>query len=353
MPPPPPLPLPDPEPEEEEESTTPIMVESAIEEPKIYRTDRDTYGIAREYLYGKPSITPDKYFSLSDVSDSPYNAVDSPDLQQSNPTFPSPIQKFCEATTFVVQTIFSPFRNVSIYRLMTWFYNSSNTKSMSELNTLVKEVILAPDFQQEDFVGFSAQKEHALMDSCQDLPHVDSSLPALDDTWIEGMVELSVPCDGVKHFSEADAPKFSVKVYYRKLLDVIKAALLEPEAEKFHTFPFKESWQPSANEPDERIYSEIYTGDKWNDEYEKVHATNEQGPHHALEALIIALMIWSDSMSLAQFGNAQLWPIYLYIGNQSKYSRAKPSSFAAHHIAYMPKVNLGIAISRRLYLLML
>ncbi|THU97282.1 hypothetical protein K435DRAFT_857796 [Dendrothele bispora CBS 962.96] len=33
-----------------------------------------------------------------------------------------------------------------------------------------------------------------------------------------------------------------------------------------------------------------------------------------------------------------MWPIYLYFGNQSKYDRAKPSSFAAHHLAYIPKL---------------
>jgi len=129
-----------------------------------------------------------------------------------------------------------------------------------------------------------------------------------------------------------------VEVYYRKILDVVKAALSEPAAEKFHTFPFKEFWRPGSSEPEERVYSEIYTGDHWNDECEKIHATNQRGPHRDLEAFLIALMIWSDSTSLAQFGNAQLWPIYLYLGNQSKYTCAKPSSFAAHHIAYMPKV---------------
>jgi len=30
-------------------------------------------------------------------------------------------------------------------------------------------------------------------------------------------------------------------------------------------------------------------------------------------------MLWSDSTHLASFGNASLWPIYLYIGNLSKY----------------------------------
>jgi len=75
--------------------------------------------------------------------------------------------------------------------------------------------------------------------------------------------------------------------------------------------------------------------------------------------VLIALKIWSDSTSLAQFGNAQMWPIYFFFGNQSKYSRAKPSSFAAHHVAYMPKVffhfthldfcNIRYFIARRPY----
>lgn len=310
-----------------------------IEYPDVYRTDPNDYSIMREYLHGKPSLTPDKHYSLMDVSDSPYMAGDSADQRPSNPKFPSPVQTFCRAATSAVETFFSPFRNASIYRLMTWFYGSSNTKSMSELNSLVKEVILAPDFKPEDFIGFSAQKEHAMMDSYQEFAQAGDPLSStLDDTWIKGTVEIPLPCDGVKHRSEADAPRLKVEVYYRKLLDVIKAALLEPAAEKFHFFPFKEFWHPNLNKSEERIYSETYTGDFWNEEFAKIHATNQQSPHRNLEALLITLMIWSDSTCLAQFGNAVLWPIYLYIGNQSKYSRAKPSSFAAHHIAYIPKV---------------
>jgi len=204
-----------------------------------------------------------------------------------------------------MQTFFAPFRNPSVFRLMTWFYNSSNTKSMAELNSLVKDVILAPDFNQEDFVGFSALKEREVVDVYRES---GSSPFAFDDTWIKGTVQISLPCNGINQL-EREAPKFSVEVYYRKILDVVKAALSEPAAEKFHTFPFKEFWRPGPGEPEERVYSEIYTGDRWNDEYEKIHATNQRGPHRDLEAFLIALMIWSDSTSLAQFGNAQLWPI--------------------------------------------
>jgi hypothetical protein len=125
-------------------------------------------------------------------------------------------------------------------------------------------------------------------------------------------------------------------------MDVIKAALSEPAAEKFHNFPFKEFWKPNANEPEERIYSESYTDNHWNEEYARIYAANQKGQHQNLEAFLVTLMIWSDSMVLAQFGNAQLWPIYLFIGNQSKYSHAKPSSFTVHHVAYMPKVCQGV-----------
>jgi hypothetical protein len=77
------------------------------------------------------------------------------------------------------------------------------------------------------------------------------------------------------------------------------------------------------------------------EQYEKLHhqsQTNSTGRQRARVPVLIGIMIWSDSTLLANFGTASLWPIYLYFGNQSKYSRAKPSDFAAHHLAYIPKV---------------
>src|SRR6266567_260860 len=51
-------------------------------------------------------------------------------------------------------------------------------------------------------------------------------------------------------------------------------------------------------------------------------------------------MLDSDSTHLANFGTATLWPVYTLFSNQSKYSCAKPSNFAAHHVAYLPLVRL-------------
>lgn len=346
---PPPIPIDDRDPEMDAEDQIPAVATDEVQESPIqnsdrYRTEPDSYGVVREYSQGKPSVTPDEHYRLADVSESPYLALEPSDSQpRTTSHFASPLQKFCSAVTPAAQSIFAPFRNMSTFRLMTWFYSSSGVKSLSELNSLVKDVILAPDFTTEEFVGFDAKKEHAGMDSYKESTTEGMSPFAFDDTWIKGSVKIPLPCDGIQQ-RETEAPTFVVEVYYRKILDVIKAALAEPAAEQFHTFPFKAFWKPGPDEPEERIYSEAYTGDRWNEEYAKIHAKNQQGPHSDLEALLVALMIWSDATLLAQFGNAQLWPIYLYIGNQSKYSRAKPSSFAAHHIAYIPKVCFALFI---------
>ena len=133
--------------------------------PNIFRTALDSYGVLREYLAGEPSVTPDELYSLTGVSDSPYLVKDPSDSPPNDSEFPSPLQTLYKAATTTAQSFFAPFRNASIYRLMTWFYSSSNTKSMSKLTSLINDVILAPDFNLNECVGFNPPKEHQVMDS--------------------------------------------------------------------------------------------------------------------------------------------------------------------------------------------
>ncbi len=220
---------------------TPTNTNTNLED--FFQTTPDSYSVYRKYSNGKPSITPDENYTLSDVSDSPYLALDP--SSSATPHASSTLDKLAEAAksaTRGVATFFAPFRNASIYRLITWFYESSNTKSISELNSLVCNVILAPDFKPDDLAGFSAIKEHALMDSYRKSASTTSDQPSpfeFDDTWIKGKVEISVPCEGFAFESEAAAPKFTVEVHYRKLIEVIKSALSESQAEKFHMLPFR------------------------------------------------------------------------------------------------------------------
>jgi len=215
---------------------------------------------------------------------------------------------------------------------MSWFYGTSKVKSFGMLNTLVQNVILDPDFKPEDCVGFSAEKEARTLDNFK--TSNPRSVLCPDDGWIETSVPVRLPPP--KHgswVSEDEAPIYNVHgLFYRRPLEVIKAALLEKSAERFHFTPFKEYWKPSEDAQPERIFSEIYNSDA----FLKEHASIRSQPQDrcALEAIIAPILLYSDSTHLASFGNSSLWPIYLYLGNQSKYERGKPSAFAAHHLAY-------------------
>ncbi|OSD02393.1 hypothetical protein PYCCODRAFT_1410834 [Trametes coccinea BRFM310] len=74
-------------------------------------------------------------------------------------------------------------------------------------------------------------------------------------------------------------------------------------------------------------------------EYEKICASPRNpadGPE--VEYAICSILLWSDATHLTSFGSASLWPIYLYLGNLSKYIRGMPTEFAAHHLAYIPSI---------------
>ena len=198
---------------------------------------------------------------------------------------------------------------------------------------------MAPDFDKTDLEGFRAAKELDRLDSYQGGLQAAFSK---SDGWKETSVKIHLPADGVAHPSEASAPEFEIPgLFYRKPLEVIKSALREVSAEKFHITPFtmlQKSMEPDA--PPERIYSEIYNSDAMIEEHDKVRSQSHASGCN-LETVIVAVMLWSDSTHLASFRTASIWPIYMYLGNLSKYARGKPTSFAAHHLAYIPKVSPG------------
>jgi Plavaka transposase len=294
------------------------------------KTQANEYGIHREYYGSFPSYDPSEFSSLSDLCNSPALPGNLPPPTQ----LPWWLRFTSSVQSITQQTSFAPFLNATTFRLMRWFYSVSNTKSLRELNRLVKDVILADDFEKEDLEGFSAEREVKRIDSHQD---DTSAIFAADDGWITAPVPIHVPAKDYCHKSEEEAPVFEVKgLQYRKIVEVVKSALQEPSAAQYHLSPFAEFWTPSDHDPTERLYSEMYSSQAMIDEHKKINSHPSSDDN--LENFVIAIMLWSDSTHLASFGNASLWPIYMFIGNLSKYVRNKPSAFAAHHIAYIPKV---------------
>jgi len=310
-----------------------------------FKTEPNSFGIYRVYKSGEPSFTPDDDFRIDNVSDGP-NFIRDP--SQARSTWTSPFGANFTGSDPPADSentsSYLPFKNMSIFRLMRWFYDSSLTKSLSTLNDLVYKVLLAPDFDVKDIVGFDAANEARRLDDHNPSASgegASASTNPIKDGWTETTVPISVPCDKYSYASDTDAPIFHVKgLQYRKLLEVIKGAYEEPSAEQLHISPYEEYWQLRPGSPPERIYSELYNTNAYIQEHEKIRS--QRRPGCELETVIAAIMISSDATHLTNFGSASLWPIYLYLGSQSKYTRAKPTSFAAHHLAYVPKVSFVI-----------
>ena len=85
-----------------------------------------------------------------------------------------------------------PWKNMSIWRLMSWKLTGSNQKSNAELTRLVKEVVQAPDLKIADLAKFNALTESRRLDD--EGPKVaDVSGAFSHDGWKEATPEISIP----------------------------------------------------------------------------------------------------------------------------------------------------------------
>jgi len=117
---------------------------------------------------------------------------------------------------------------------------------------------------------------------------------------------------------------------HHRQLEVIATAVQDVKAKSFHWVSFSLLWKPRLNDHSERVYSELYNTDAFIEGNRRIQELPTPEGQPMYESAIIALMLFSDSTHLA----ASIW----LFGNESKYIRAKPSQFAAHHIAYLPSV---------------
>lgn len=222
---------------------------------------------------------------------------------------------------------------MTTYLLMEWMITGSNQKSQSEIDWLAKHVIGSSEFRPQDLALFSAHAELKRLDSSETS---DNQNIFASDDWTETDVTIPVPT-GSKQQTSQD---FTIPgLHYRSIIDVLKAALSDITSRKFHFSPFKRFWCNPLSGEEERCYDELYTSDAWlNTHNDLQKQQNEPGCH--MEKVVLGLMFWSDSTHLANFGTAKVWPLYMYIGNLSKYIRGKLSSGACHHVAYIPSVRI-------------
>ncbi|ETW82716.1 hypothetical protein HETIRDRAFT_54372 [Heterobasidion irregulare TC 32-1] len=229
-----------------------------------------------------------------------------------------------------------PFTNRSSELLLGWHYSGSNLKSGGEFDRLV-QTLLHPDFNLKELPGVSFARETKRLD--KHIANPDNPLQG-QDGWHHASVDIRLPpVDKQTVKPENESPIFTVSgVFHRRLVDIIRATYASPISCSFHMTPFRQFWCPTPDALPIALYSEIYSSTTMIEAHLEISGMPRIGPDDTHERVVAPLMVWSDSTHLANFGSASLWPFYLQFGSQSKYTRGKPTSHSAHHLAYIPTI---------------
>lgn len=304
-------------------SASPMQIDPLTPErhSTAFETTPNHFGFFRRFTQW-PSVDPEVDITIEDLVDAPTFT------NTSDHGFRKPDN--CFVLPGASSNPFAPYPNATVYRLMNWFYQTG-AKSLNDLDSLVHDVILAHDFDSSDLNNFCSSSEAKRLDD-----HDTSGSPAADG-WHESSVQIRLPQTRAKYQSEDEAPEVEIPgVLHRNLLHIVVSAFQDTSFEAFHLKGFTQLWEPSSEEPVEEVYGEAYASEAFREMEDEVNAMKLPGED--LERVVVPIMAYSDSTHLATFGTASLWPIYFFIGLTSKYIRAKPTSFSAHHLAYIPSV---------------
>ncbi|TBU38655.1 hypothetical protein BD309DRAFT_1083909 [Dichomitus squalens] len=253
-------------------------------------------------------------------------------------------------------SILAPFPNLSSF-LFAWHHQRSHTKSLKDRDAL-QDMLCRPDFSAADianvnFVKLDEELAHGGIAS--DHPFLESC-----DGWKESTITIGIPSgrkptqaskrddataarrlERHQHVPDVPAPHaipgfhYTVRGFWHKGLcaEIIHTLSSDPAARDFVFDPYYVERKVPGTETTERVYGEVYNSEVFVQEDIRLQNSPPE-PGCDLPRVIVPLMFWSDATQVAQFGQAKVWPLYLYYGNQSKYDRARPTAQAGHHVAY-------------------
>lgn len=282
---------------------------------RIFRTPRNIFGLSRRYEATElPSFDPEELVTLQDLSSIP---------ACSDPPEPKG---------------FYPYPNCSAFELGSWHWNGGANKSQASFRELI-DIISDPEFQTADVRNINWSQINEVLGTDEDIGEwLDE-----DAGWARTPVTISVPYQsrrGIPSERGAGPRNFTVKEFrHRNLVSIIKEKVSRlGESHQFHFEPYELYWQRDDNVDPIRVQGELYTSPAFIDAHRELQDSPAE-PGCALPRVVVALMFWSDATQLTSFGNAKLWPLYLFFGNDSKYCRCKPTCHLCEHVAYFQMVS--------------
>jgi hypothetical protein len=291
---------------------------------RMFQTPRNIFGLFRQYCSDKPpSHDPEENINLTDYSDYLTRVGDASQLGGS-------------------KSDFSPFPNENSFLLGEWYWNHGVQKSRESFSELLS-IIGSPDFRPEDVRHTKWRKIDAALarndfdksGDGSDIMDDDADAEWMDEDagWKKTPVYISVPFHsrlknpGPKEYLVGD-------FHHRSFVSVIRERVTNLHNDQnFHYEPFKLFWKPTDESAETRVHGELYTSPAFLEAHRDLQ-DSPQEPGCDLPRVVVAMMFWSDNTHLTSFGNAKLWPNYLFFGNHSKYNRCKPRCHLCNHVAY-------------------
>ncbi|KAI0064190.1 hypothetical protein BV25DRAFT_1800682 [Artomyces pyxidatus] len=284
--------------------------------PQILTTGRNNFGLFRRYhAEAFPTHDPEDLLTLQSLSND-------------NDGSKGPILASEKVN-------YHPYPNAVSFRLGEWFWNGSHEKSKATFRDLL-DIVGDDAYRPQDVSGTHWDQINAIL--AFESEHDCEEWQDEEAGWLRASVKISVPFHprrGIPNPPKAGPRTFIVDdFYHRDLLSVIREKLSRHQDDPlFHYEPYELHWQPYATAEPVRVHGELYTSPAFLDEHRKLLESAPE-PGCDLPRHIVALMFWSDATHLTSFGDAKLWPLYLYFGNESKYRRCQPSSHLCEHVAY-------------------
>ncbi len=216
-----------------------------------------------------------------------------------------------------------------------WYWNGGLQKSKESFRKLV-DIICDQSFTPADIANVPWD---SLNDSLGESPagFEDAWFDEPDAGWKETTITLSIPFPanalqpGLHDFT---FPPFR----HRSIVSVLKEKMANNnDFRHFHLEPYELLWQRKGVTNPTRVHGELYASPVFLEAHEEIQTMNGE-PNCSLPRVLVGLMFGSDATHLTSFGNASLWPCYMYFGNESKYRRCKPTHNLCNHMAFFQKV---------------
>ena len=235
---------------------------------------------------------------------------------------------------------FYPYPNETSLLLGDWYWNQGHQKSRTSFRKL-QDIIGHPGYDPGNVQNTNwawIDWELGSSDVWGDKTKADCEWLDDDSRWKKRAIQISIPFH--RHTGNPGAKEYIVEdFHYRSLVEIIWENVSDSTHHRlFHYEPYELCWHPPHKTQDVRVYNELYSSESF------------LAAHHQLQDLlpesgctlpqrIIRLMLWLDATHLTAFRMAKLWPLYVYMSNESKYMHCRPLSNLCSHAAYFHMVS--------------